>query len=111
MNSTFGGLNSMWIIVLFDLPTETKQARKQYTKFRAELLKNGYSMMQYSVYIRHSASAENSSVHTQRIRSALPPQGEVRILRLTDKQFGKMEVFYGEKRLPPEKAGLQLQFF
>tara|TARA_E500000331_G_C16774215_1_gene505190 strand:- start:220 stop:555 length:336 start_codon:yes stop_codon:yes gene_type:complete len=111
MTLSFGGYNSMWLIVLFDLPTETKQQKKQYTKFRTQLLKNGFSMMQYSVYIRHSSSEENTDTHTKRIRSSLPPQGEVRILRLTDKQFGKMEVFYGEKRLPPEKPALQLQFF
>ena len=81
------------------------------TKFRTQLLKNGFSMMQYSVYIRHSSSDENTDTHIKRIRSSLPPQGEVRILRLTDKQFGKMEVFYGEKRLLPEKPALQLQFF
>ena len=111
MTVSFGGYNSMWLIVLFDLPTETKQQKKQYTKFRAQLLKSGFSMMQYSVYIRHSSSDENTDTHTKRLHASLPPQGEVRILRLTDKQFGKMEVFYGEKRLPTEEPALQLQFF
>jgi CRISPR-associated protein Cas2 len=107
----FGGFNSMWLIVLFDLPTETSQQRKEYTKFRTHLLKSGFTMMQYSVYIRHSASEENTESHINRVRSVLPPRGEVRILRLTDKQYGKMEVFYGAKRAATEKAALQLQFF
>ena len=47
--------------------------------------------------MRHSASDENAQVHTKRIKCHLPPAGEVRIIRITDKQFGRIEVFYGEK--------------
>lgn len=108
---TFGGLNTMWTIVLFDLPTDTPKARKEYTKFRKHLLNDGYTMMQYSVYMRHSASDENAQVHTKRVKLALPSDGEVRIIKITDKQFGNIEVFYGKKRKPIEQAPLQLQFF
>ena len=108
--TTFGGLQTVWIIVLFDLPTDTKQARQQYTKFRKFLLNNSFSMMQYSVYIRHCASKENATVHVARVKKILPPDGEVRILKITDKQFGKIEVYYGKKRRATEKAPLQLQF-
>ncbi len=101
----------MWVIVLFDLPTDTSQARKQYTLFRKYLLDDGFRMMQYSVYMRHSASDENALVHTKRIKSRLPPDGEVRIIKLTDKQFGNIEVFYGKKRTPTEQSPAQLQFF
>ena len=107
----FGGLNTMWVIVLFDLPTNTPKARKQYTYFRKHLLENGFSMMQYSVYIRHSASEENAQVHVKRVKSWLPPDGEVRIIKITDKQFGNIDVFYGKKRVPIEQAPQQLQFF
>ncbi len=100
----------MWVIVLFDLPTDTKQARKQYTVFRKRLLRDGFAMMQYSVYMRHSASDENAQVHLNRVRAALPPDGEVRILKITDKQFGNIEVFYGKKRKPVETAPVQLEF-
>lgn len=101
----------MWIVVLFDLPTDNDQARRDYTRFRKHLLKNGFSMMQYSVYIRHCASDENAKVHVQRIRSLLPPDGEIRIMKITDKQFGRMEVYFGKKSVPVEKAPEQLQFF
>ena len=107
----FGGLNSMWTIVLFDLPTDSKQARKQYTQFRKHLLQDGFSMMQYSVYMRHCPSNENAKVHIKRVKSALPPDGEIRIVKITDKQFGKIEVFYGNKRQKAEQPALQLQFF
>ena len=68
-------------------------------------------MMQYSVYIRHSASEENARVHSDRIKSVLPPDGEVRIVKITDKQFGKIEVYYGKKQKHPEEPPSQLQFF
>lgn len=101
----------MWVIVLFDLPTDTKEARKEYTMFRKYLLADGFKMMQYSVYMRHSASDENAQVHISRVKAALPPDGEVRVVKLTDKQFGKIEVFYGKKTKRVEKAPLQLRFF
>ena len=100
---SFGGLNTMWVIVLFDLPTTSKIETKNYTRFRSHLLKDGFSMMQYSVYSRHCASEENAKVHCNRITSVLPPDGEVRMVRITDKQFGKIEIYYGKKRKPTEK--------
>jgi len=108
---TFGGFKSVWLIVLFDLPTDTKEARKEYTNFRKFLLNDGFTMMQYSVYMRHSSSDENAKVHVKRVKACLPYDGEVRIVKITDKQFGKIEVYYGKKRKPIEKAPLQLEFF
>ncbi len=99
----------MWLIVLFDLPTDTKKARKDYTTFRKKLLNDGFGMMQYSVYYRHSASEENAEVHAKRIKAFLPPDGEVRIVRITDKQFGKILVYHGKKRKPTEPTPVQLQ--
>lgn len=107
----FGGNHIVWVIVFFDLPTETKEDRRQYTLFRQFLLDDGFIMMQYSIYMRHCASIENAQVHIGRVKAALPPDGEVRILRITDKQFGKIEVFYGKKQKPIEQAACQFQFF
>ena len=101
----------MWIIVLFDLPTDTAEARKDYTKFRKHLLDDGFTMMQYSVYMRHCSSDENAQVHMQRVKAILPPDGEIRIVKITDKQFARIEVFFGKKRKPTEKAPEQLMFF
>lgn len=105
------GYRFMWLVVMFDLPTDTKKARRQYTQFRKKLLKNGFVIMQYSVYIRHCASRENADVHTQRIASYVPPEGEVRVLRITDKQYERMQVFWGKKRKPPETPPPQLELF
>lgn len=101
----------MWIIVLFDLPTDTSEARKKYTQFRKHLLDDGFSMMQFSVYMRHCASEENAEVHVKRVRAKLPPDGEVRIVKITDKQFAKIQVFYGKHSRPIESAPRQLGFF
>ena len=101
----------MWTMVLFDLPTETKSDRFQYARFRKRLLADGFVMLQYSVYTRHCASAESAEVHCKRIKKILPPKGEVRILKITEKQFERMQVYHGSKRAPTEQAPKQLAIF
>lgn len=101
----------MWVLAMFDLPVDTKKARKAYAAFRKHLLQDGFTMMQFSVYIRHCASEENADVHTQRIQRALPDDGEVRIINFTDKQFERMRVFWGKKRRQPELPPPQLELF
>jgi CRISPR-associated protein Cas2 len=96
---------------MFDLPTDTKKARKDYTDFRKSLLQDGFTMLQYSVYVRHCASEENADVHYNRVKCFLPPDGEVRLVTITDKQFGRMETFWGKLRKPPERIPRQLELF
>jgi CRISPR-associated protein Cas2 len=100
----------MWIMVLFDLPTETKKDRKNYTDFRKKMMKDGFTMFQFSAYLRHCASRENMEVHLKRIKNNLPPKGHVGILTVTDKQFGMMQIFYGgtEKERAPIPQQLEL---
>ena len=86
----------MWIITMFDLPTETAKDKRAYVNFRKALLEDGFIMIQFSIYIRHCASEENAVVHKKRLQTCLPPQGEVRILTVTDKQYERMNVFYGK---------------
>ena len=101
----------MWIIAMFDLPTDTKAAKRAYHDFRSSLLDDGFSMMQFSVYSRHCPSEENADVHEYRLKSFLPDDGEVRVLTVTDKQFGRMKVFYGKTRKATEAAPEQISFF
>src|SRR5208282_6593033 len=92
----------MWVVVLFDLPVDTASARHAYTVFRKHLLQDGFTMLQYSVYARHSSSEENAQVHINRVQSCVPDDGEVRILTITDKQFERMRIFWGKiRKLPP----------
>ena len=101
----------MWMIVMFDLPVDTKSAVKHANDFRISLKKDGFLMMQLSVYSRHCPSRENADVHERRIKKFLPPDGEVRIIRITDKQFGKIKIFNGKRRKAKEHAPKQLQMF
>ena len=101
----------MWLFVFFDLPTETKQDRYEYSQFRKRLLKDGFSMMQYSVYTRHCASQESALVHINRVQRMLPPKGSISIAQFTDKQYGRIVNFWGSGRKPIKEAPKQLEMF
>ncbi len=101
----------MWVLVFFDLPTETKKDKKAYTEFRKHLKRDGFTMFQFSIYVRHCASFENAQVHIKRVKSHLPDFGHVGILCITDKQFGDIEIFYGKKTQEPLSTGFQLELF
>ncbi len=85
----------MWIFVFFDLPVTTKKEMKAASLFRKNLEKDGFAMMQFSVYIRHCASRESMEVHIKRIKSMLPESGKVSILNVTDRQYGEIYNFWG----------------
>jgi CRISPR-associated protein Cas2 len=101
----------VWILVLFDLPTETKKDRKNYTRFRKDIIKDGFTMFQFSIYVRHCMSKENADVHIKRVRKVLPPKGDVGILTITDKQFGLMEIFHSKEILINKPPPQQLEMF
>lgn len=101
----------MWILVFFDLPTETKQDKKNYTKFRDGMLDDGFTMFQFSIYVRHCASRENMEVHQKRVKGILPPKGKVVIMNITDKQFGMMEIFEGQAEVAQKNVPQQLEMF
>lgn len=104
----FGGYRTVWLITMFDLPVKTPSDRSAYADFRKLLLVNGFVMLQYSVYARHCPSEDNSMVHENRIRRMLPATGEVRLLSVTDKQFGRMKVFAGQKPRKNKRAPEQI---
>lgn len=101
----------MWLFAMFDLPVDTKEHRREYAQFRKALIKHGFTMLQYSVYARHGVSEESIEAVRGRVRGQVPPHGQVRILAVTDHQFGKMEVYYGKKRRPAEDPPAQLMLF
>ena len=107
----FSEYRVMWLLVLFDLPTETKKYIREYTIFRKNLLRDGFTMFQFSIYVRHCASLENAEVHKKRVKSFLPRYGKVGIICITDKQFGNIELFYGNKPQVPNTPGQQLELF
>lgn len=101
----------MWLFVMFDLPTNTKKERVAASDFRRRLKLDGFIMEQYSVYVRHCASRENAQVHVERVKSFLPEEGYVKILMITDKQYGNTMNFWGKAKSPPKKASQQLEMF
>ena len=101
----------LWILVFYDLPTDTKKDRKVAARFRKEILKDGFSMFQFSLYVRHCSSRENSEVHVRRVKRLLPEHGNIGILTITDKQFGDIELFYGQKPQVRSAVPQQLEMF
>ena len=101
----------VWVFVFFDLPTDTKKERRDYTRFRKNLQKDGFTMLQFSIYTRHCNSRENAEVHIRRAKTFLPPKGEVIIFTITDKQFGMMEFFRGESVAKRPETPQQLELF
>ena len=111
MNERFNEYRIMWVLVFFDLPTETKKERKAAADFRKNLLQDGFVMFQFSIYMRHCPSVENANMHIKRVKSFLPPLGHVGLLSITDKQFGSMELYYAKKEEKPPVEYIQLELF
>ena len=107
----FSEYRVMWVLVLFDLPTETKKDKKAYADFRKNLQRDGFTMFQFSIYVRHCSSSENANVHIKRVKSFLPEYGKVGIMCITDKQFSNIELFYGKKSMAVNAPGQQLELF
>jgi CRISPR-associated protein Cas2 len=101
----------MWVLVFFDLPTETAKERKTAATFRKNIMKDGFAMFQFSIYLRHCASRENADVHIARVKKLLPEKGDVGIMCVTDKQFGMMEIFHGQKQTTNNPPSQQLEMF
>ena len=87
----------MWLFVFFDLPVVTKKERKIAATFRKNLMKDGFVMFQYSVYIRHCGSHESVRVHAKRVKLFVPNEGKVSVLSVTDKQYGDIVNYWGQK--------------
>ncbi len=96
---------------MFDLPNDTKQQRKRYSEFRKLLIQDGFSMFQFSIYVRNCPSRENTKVHIDRIKKFLPEEGKVCIITITEKQFNEIMLFEGLKKTPPMPEAIQLEFF
>ena len=111
MHDRFNQYRIMWVLVFFDLPTETKEERKIAGYFRKDILKDGFVMFQFSIYMRHCPSRENAEVHIKRVKKILPEKGHIGIMCITDKQFGDMELFFGKKVKEKDTGAQQLEMF
>ncbi|MEM8773152.1 MAG: CRISPR-associated endonuclease Cas2 [Pseudomonadota bacterium] len=101
----------MWIMVLFDLPTTTPEERKAYTQFREFLLDQSFIMAQYSVYLRHTTGRAQSAPIIERIKAAVPLEGQVDILQFTDRQYADIVSLRGRRRNDSRENPDQLVMF
>ncbi len=107
----FNEYRIMWLFVFFDLPTNTKSQRQAASGFRKELLNDGFTMKQYSIYIRPCASKEITETHIKRVENLTPEEGKVSILKVTEKQVGNMINILHSKQEIYTKKNKQLTFF
>lgn len=87
----------MRLLVFFDLPVLTKKERKDYRTFRKFLLKQGYLMIQKSVYVKLVTNEGNASAAIMQLRNNRPPKGLVQVLKVTEKQFTSMTYITGSR--------------
>lgn len=100
-----------WVLVFFDLPVGSKEERKAATDFRKELIKDGYFMVQFSVYARPCGSADRVETQVRRLKQKIPAKGEVRGLMISDAQWGRMIVVRSKQKVSAEEMPEQLLFF
>lgn len=85
------------VMIMFDLPVETKTQRRTYSKFRKELIRQGFLMMQYSIYVKSCLNKEAAEGTVNLVKRFLPRDGHVRSIIITEKQFEKMNILVGEE--------------
>lgn len=91
--------NYMRIIIMYDLPNNNSDENKDYTKFRKNLIKNGYIMMQFSVYIKCLNVKTKFKNEVKKISKFIPPQGNIRVLSITEKQYQDIIYLNGESNI------------
>ncbi len=94
----------MWILVMFDLPVVLAEERKAANDFRHLLLKLGFEMSQFSVYMRFCTSPAQLETYCKHIEESLPPGGNVKIIQITDKQYERIINFRGKSRQEKNKT-------
>lgn len=80
-----------WLIVMFDLPTDTPEERRLATRFRNDLLDAGYLMLQYSVYVRSAVTLDKKESFISHLKKINPNTGSIKCLFITDTQWGQIE--------------------
>ena len=88
----------MRLLVFFDLPMLTDKNRHEYAKFHKFLVRNGFIMMQKSVYSKLVINNVTSHSVKQNVRNNLPPEGVVELLEVTENQFSRIEYLVGEEQ-------------
>ncbi len=98
----------MYLFVMFDLPVGSKAERRAASQFRNFLKKDGYDMMQFSVYTRICRGQKAVDKHLQRIASVVPSEGGIRAFQITDKQYARQVILVGKRKKQEESGAEQL---
>lgn len=102
----------MRIIVFFDLPVGRSRERKAYSRFRKFLLKDGYTMLQYSIYSRICNGEDGVRKHMRRLNEHIPRvHGAIRALKVTEKQFENMDILLGTTTPEEDLGSNKIDFF
>ena len=101
----------MRLLVMFDLPVKNKIQMREANLFRKFLIKDGYHMVQYSIYARICNGQDSVYNHKQRLKYALPKEGAIRVLTVTEKQYEKMDVLLGKRQIYDKNANYDLISF
>lgn len=97
----------MRMICMFDLPVQTDVEKRTYRIFRKNLMKEGFSMLQYSVYVRVCPSREYAKRLEMRIRKFIPSEGNIRLLCVTEKQYSDMVLLVGSRTATEKTIGTE----
>ncbi len=97
----------MWLLCMFDLPVQTKRQMRLATQFRNHLLDNGFCMKQFSVYIKPCRNLAAAKIVAQRIKYGIPPEGQISIFYITDRQYTMAENFIGPNLVGNEQQDLE----
>lgn len=100
----------MWVLLFFDLPSVSKKERKEAALFRKRIMGDGFTMFQFSMYIRHCATEANAEVHVRRVVALQPSHGKVGVFTITDRQFEQIKIFVDRQLQPPIAPYQQLEF-
>jgi CRISPR-associated protein Cas2 len=99
----------VWLLVMFDLPVRTKEQRRSANQYRMMLYDRGFAQVQFSVYSKYLLNASGVRSLLPWLRGMVPPEGEVRVLRLTDEQWAGTYRYYGAVEVGAELAPTQLE--
>lgn len=99
--------NFMRMIVFFDLPMQTKNEIKIYTRFRKYLIKSGFNMLQFSVYSKIFNNVDSANKYIKILKKNVPSQGQIRIMIVTEKQYADIEIIIGGKSKQEEKITVE----
>ncbi len=97
----------MRVLCMFDLPVETDEERRAYRTFRKNLIKEGFIMIQYSVYVRVCPNRDYARRLESRIQKFIPLEGNVRLLCVTEKQYTDMKLLVGSRTTAETAIGTE----